>query len=266
MFIKRLDLIKLIPRLSDYRFKELSKNLLIAFSNEENPVLIKINNLLILAFRILNDREKYVIEQRFNFSNKKTLREIGIKLCISPEKVRQIEGRGIRKLSRFNWLSTFSEYNNTNIENEILFHINITNIKQKLKIDDCPKSHLKFTGIIEKYSKNKSICPYCKSIITINLKTMRISLHKKWLGKLQILIHNFMVINSNFSSKNINEFLKSNSNIQIDDVKLRHAVNIELHRLIRSKKIKSIDTYYSNIRNTTRFIKTKRFERKIYKP
>lgn len=66
MFIKRLDLIKLIPRLSDYRFKELSKNLLIAFSNEENPVLIKINNLLILAFRILNDREKYVIDTYYS--------------------------------------------------------------------------------------------------------------------------------------------------------------------------------------------------------
>lgn len=64
------------------------------------------------AMSSLQDRERLVLERRF--LGDKTLREIGIELGVSPERVRQIESKALRKLrhpSRLRHLEGFIENN-----------------------------------------------------------------------------------------------------------------------------------------------------------
>jgi len=66
-------------------------------------------NMLSELFNILTDKEKLIIEARFELNNnvKETLTEIGEKLGISRERVRQIENIAIQKMKKF-FIKNFS--------------------------------------------------------------------------------------------------------------------------------------------------------------
>ncbi len=66
-------------------------------------------NMLTELFNILNDKEKLIIESRFelNNNNKQTLTEIGENLGISRERVRQIENIAIQKMKKL-FMKNFS--------------------------------------------------------------------------------------------------------------------------------------------------------------
>lgn len=66
-------------------------------------------NMLSELFNILNDKEKLIIESRFELNNntKQTLTEIGEKLGISRERVRQIENIAIQKMKKI-FMKNFS--------------------------------------------------------------------------------------------------------------------------------------------------------------
>ena len=52
-----------------------------------------------LILNTLSPREKYVIEERFGLNSEaKTLEKIAIKMCVTRERVRQIECKAVRKL------------------------------------------------------------------------------------------------------------------------------------------------------------------------
>ena len=57
-------------------------------------------DLLYDAIKILNDREKEIIEARRIFENPKTLEELSKKYKISRERIRQIETKAFEKLQK----------------------------------------------------------------------------------------------------------------------------------------------------------------------
>ncbi len=76
----------------------------------KNSIQEQIRNLL----KGLDDKEKYVIQLRFGLDDDKprTLQEIGDKLKLSRERVRQIEKKAMRKLSRSHKLQQLRGYLN----------------------------------------------------------------------------------------------------------------------------------------------------------
>ena len=58
--------------------------------------------LLIDAMKVLNDREKQIIEARRLSENPKTLDELSKKYKISRERIRQIETKAFEKLQKIN--------------------------------------------------------------------------------------------------------------------------------------------------------------------
>ena len=76
----------------------------------KNSIQEQIRNLL----KGLDDKEKYVIQLRFGLDDDKprTLQEIGDKLKLSRERVRQIEKKAMRKLSRSHRLQQLRGYLN----------------------------------------------------------------------------------------------------------------------------------------------------------
>ena len=58
------------------------------------------NSALTEALDILNDREKYIIQNRIISEDQLTLEEIGEKFKISRERVRQIEKTAISKIKK----------------------------------------------------------------------------------------------------------------------------------------------------------------------
>jgi RNA polymerase primary sigma factor len=76
----------------------------------KNSIQEQIRNLL----KGLDEKEKYVIQLRFGLGDDKprTLQEIGDKLKLSRERVRQIEQKAMRKLSRSHRLQQLRGYLN----------------------------------------------------------------------------------------------------------------------------------------------------------
>ena len=52
------------------------------------------------ALKVLNKREKYIIDKRLLSEDQQTLEEIGTKFKISRERVRQIEKSAINKIKK----------------------------------------------------------------------------------------------------------------------------------------------------------------------
>jgi len=51
-----------------------------------------------IALNVLQPREKFIVEQRFMIDDRKSLAELGVKLGITKERVRQLEVRTVKKL------------------------------------------------------------------------------------------------------------------------------------------------------------------------
>lgn len=97
LFDEEDEIVNKSETISDFEFD--SDNI----GNEEFDVSLLLN--------VLNDREKFIIKEYFGFNGKpKTLEEIGKKLNITKERVRQIKLICIRKL-RQEYLYKKSEYN-----------------------------------------------------------------------------------------------------------------------------------------------------------
>ncbi|HEY4717113.1 MAG TPA: RNA polymerase factor sigma-32 [bacterium] len=66
------------------------------FISAEKDNLLKAG--IALALEKLDDKEKYIVENRYLTENPQTLQEIGDKIHLSRERIRQLESRAIKKL------------------------------------------------------------------------------------------------------------------------------------------------------------------------
>jgi RNA polymerase sigma-32 factor len=69
------------------------------YANKENTETI--SKILSQAFEVLNDREKEILKLRYLIENTMTLEEIGEKLNLSRERVRQVEKLALEKAKKF---------------------------------------------------------------------------------------------------------------------------------------------------------------------
>ena len=67
---------------------------------------------MFLALDLLNERERFIILNRFGLQNRKTktLEELGNILGFSKERIRQIEMEGLRKLRKSEKTQYLKEY------------------------------------------------------------------------------------------------------------------------------------------------------------
>ncbi|MBI3397836.1 MAG: RNA polymerase factor sigma-32 [Deltaproteobacteria bacterium] len=76
----------------------------LAMAEDQRIVKAEVSN----ALQVLNEKERYVVEHRMMAEPTLTLQEIGDRLAISRERVRQIEGQALKKLKQIKGLKALA--------------------------------------------------------------------------------------------------------------------------------------------------------------